>query len=620
MNPEMDTKRAALIFQRGRDTKQMMSELPSKMNCPGGISSILVPISKEGIELEYLVITDGPTIEQLILQRNIRHFRQAEFTPLATNEVIEEMGFGADTNRAERLLERDDPTDITDDEWSRYLLTSMRRHSKELEIEITTKKMMNKYKRWKERTSTSPSGRHLGHFHALFRPLKAKDKKDRDRLEGKRQEIIELHAYDNEHVYKRREYILTCMLGKDIGIPRIHRLQVTHLYECDLNLLFSLFFRELDQHCEDNFLINKGVYRCRPSRRAIDPVFVDVTQTEMAMVTRTPFVKFNNDATACFDRILVYLLNLCLRLFGMPKKLTTILGKLLKVARYAIKIGVGISNETYHHSEESPAFKSGQGGAASAQGWGKIVSILFDIHDKYGHGCKYEDPWKLYNSIIGMLGFVDDNNITNNGEGWETVSDIIIRTQHGAQLWNDLLRATGGALNLDKCFAQVLAFQFRLNGAPVIAPADPNLIITLQDRLYNKKVIIRPISPYKTYRSLGTEQGTSKNQTQQHGKLMKTSKTHNQKLACSAMTPKCAWVHYTAVFQSSVGYPLSMCHLSHHQLHDLQKKHIPTLMNKMGIARTHAHVLHVPGSNPHLSPLAPNCLRPNYGEVRLLAL
>jgi hypothetical protein len=127
-----------------------------------------------------------------------------------------------------------------------------------------------------------------------------------------------------------------------------------------------------------------------------------------------------------------------------------------------------------------------------------------------------------------MPGFVDDNKITNNGEGWETVNDIITRTQRGAQLWNDLLRATGGALNLDECFAQVLAFQFGLNGAPVIAPADPNLTITLQDRLYNKEVIIKPISPYKTYRSLGTEQGTSKNQKQQQQqvKLLNTSGTH----------------------------------------------------------------------------------------------
>jgi hypothetical protein len=275
----------------------MMLELPSKMNCPGGISSILVPLPKEEIELEYIAITDGPTIERLILQSNIRHFRQAEFTPLATPEVIRKIGFGANANRTEQILDgSDDVKDITDNEWSRYLLKSMRRHSKEIKNEITTEKMMDKYRRWKERTITSPSGRHLGHFHVLFRPLKAKNDKDRERLEGIRQDIIALHAimlqtaYKNEHVYKRWEYILTCMLGKDTGIPRIYRLRVIHLYKCDLNLLFSLFFRELDQHCEDNFLINKGVYGCRPSRRAIDPVFVVVTQTEMAMVTRTSLV------------------------------------------------------------------------------------------------------------------------------------------------------------------------------------------------------------------------------------------------------------------------------------------------------------------------------------------
>jgi hypothetical protein len=239
MNPEMGTKRAAQIFQRARDIKQMMSELPSEKNCPGGVSSILVPLPKEGIKIEFLAITEGSTIERLILHRNIRHFRQAETTPLATPEVIKTIGFGADTEGAEALLEgTDDPTDRTDDEWSRYLLTLMKRHSKELDIKITADKMMEKYKRWKERTSKSPSGRHLGHFHALFRPLKAKNDEEREKLEFFCNEIIEIHAtmlqtaYDNEYVYKQWEYILTCMLGKDEGVQRIHRLRVIHLYEC----------------------------------------------------------------------------------------------------------------------------------------------------------------------------------------------------------------------------------------------------------------------------------------------------------------------------------------------------------------------------------------------------
>jgi hypothetical protein len=39
MNAEMGAKRAAQLFKRAKDTKQMMSEFPSKMNCPGVISS-----------------------------------------------------------------------------------------------------------------------------------------------------------------------------------------------------------------------------------------------------------------------------------------------------------------------------------------------------------------------------------------------------------------------------------------------------------------------------------------------------------------------------------------------------------------------------------------------------
>ena len=102
------------------------------------------------------------------------------------------------------------------------------------------------------------------------------------------------------------------MVEKDPGCPKIHRLRVIHLYECDLNLLFALFFCKFDQHCEDTKLLNDGAYGSHPNRRAIDPVIVDVTQTKYAMIALTILVRFNNDATACFDRILSHLITLCL--------------------------------------------------------------------------------------------------------------------------------------------------------------------------------------------------------------------------------------------------------------------------------------------------------------------
>ena len=152
--------------------------------------------------------------------------------------------------------------------------------------------MMDRYKKWNELTATSPVGRHLGHFHVLFRPFKynLEDPGDKADLEEKRESIIDVQfmmvqiAAKNRHVYARWRNIFTCMIEKDLGSAKFYRLRVIYLYECDLNLLLGLYMRGIDQHCEDNHLLNKGSYGGRLGRRSIDPVIVDVTQVEIVMI------------------------------------------------------------------------------------------------------------------------------------------------------------------------------------------------------------------------------------------------------------------------------------------------------------------------------------------------
>ena len=149
------------------------------------------------------------------------------------------------------------------------------------------------------------------------------------------------------------------MIEKDPGSAKIHCLRVIHLYECDFNLLLGLFLREMDKNGEDNDLINKGTYGSRANRQVVDPVIVDVTQVEIAVITRRILVRFNNDATACFDQIMPHILSICLRSYQMPAKFTALLGDLLRYAKCAIKTANGISNETYSHSVDSPVYRSG---------------------------------------------------------------------------------------------------------------------------------------------------------------------------------------------------------------------------------------------------------------------
>ena len=159
------------------------------------------------------------------------------------------------------------------------------------------------------------------------------------------------------------------------------------------------------------------------------------------MITRRILVRFNNDATACFDRIMPHILCLCLQLYQMLADFTALIGNLLQYAKYTIKTVNRVSRETYSYSKESPVFGSGQSSTVSATGWGKLVSIALDMHDKQRFRSHYQDPEGSFKIIISMLGFIDDNNISNTGGKHESIEDVIKRTQHDAQLWNDILKA-----------------------------------------------------------------------------------------------------------------------------------------------------------------------------------
>ena len=128
--------------------------------------------------------------------------------------------------------------------------------------------------------------------------------------------------------------------------------------------------------------------------------------------------------------------------------------------KYAIKIANGISKETYIQPENSLVYGSGQGSIASATRWKNLVSIALDIHDKHSFGSHYKDPRGAFETIIDILSYVDDNNILNNEAPHESVADVICKTQHDAQLWNNILKSTGGTLNLLKCFFQVIDYTF----------------------------------------------------------------------------------------------------------------------------------------------------------------
>lgn len=207
----------------------------------------------------------------------------------------------------------------------------------------------------------------------------------------------------------------------------------------DTPLAVGIKYRELLHYAEDNGLLNPGCYSSRPHRQALDPVFLEILQYDYVLATRYPHLKFSNDATACYDRMLAHITVLITRAFGLEASVAAVQGNFLEYAKYLVKTLLGVSTEHYQHSDASPIFGNGQGSTSSPPAWGLECSMLFDIYEEQCHGAEYFSPDRAKRLHLGMAGFVDDNNSQIAGTQDTTVDELVHKASHDAQLWRDLI-------------------------------------------------------------------------------------------------------------------------------------------------------------------------------------
>jgi hypothetical protein len=131
---------------------------------------------------------------------------------------------------------------------------------------------------WRDSTTTSPGGMHLGHHKALIKEFPVSDENSPRELqttESMRQHLLkgqlDLLNYSIKHSYYYEHWkkVATFMIRKDQNSSRIHRLRVIRLYEADLNLLLGVKWRSLSHHCIDNALLNPGQFGGLPGKDAM---------------------------------------------------------------------------------------------------------------------------------------------------------------------------------------------------------------------------------------------------------------------------------------------------------------------------------------------------------------
>ena len=187
-----------------------------------------------------------------------------------------------------------------------------------------------------------------------------------------------------------------------------------------------------------------------------------------------------------------------------------------------------------------------------------------------------------------MIGFVDNStaqvNLFDEDEA-PNPAKLIELMQQDAQLWNDLLWASGGNLELPKCSYHYLQWQFTANGTPILAGnrVGPDLVILSGNR--HKSQTITYKSAHTAHKTLGYHKDPAGNQKQQYDVLKAKSDKEGKFVACSALKRHEAWTHYTAIFLPSIGYSLPNCFFSYNELDKIGRKAMNAIFAKCGFNR-----------------------------------
>ena len=112
------------------------------------------------------MILDPQEIIRALISRNIKHFGGASGTPFMTDPLQEIFGYTAEEFR-ERL--KDQKQSLMLHKSTEALLNQITSETLNVTIteSISMEQMKHRLSNWRESTSTSPSGQHLGHWRAL---------------------------------------------------------------------------------------------------------------------------------------------------------------------------------------------------------------------------------------------------------------------------------------------------------------------------------------------------------------------------------------------------------------------------------------------------------------------
>ena len=152
------------------------------------------------------------------------------------------------------------------------------------------------------------------------------------------------------------------MIPKEPNNIQINRLRLTNLYEADYNLVLKFFWSHKATKLADKLgLLGETQWGTKHLCSAEQPALMNEFIIDAHRITCRNMAKLQNDATACYDRMISNLTSLVSRSYQVPDNAYKIQATTLKEMKYKVITSLGISEDHYSNSTSFPIYGSDQG-------------------------------------------------------------------------------------------------------------------------------------------------------------------------------------------------------------------------------------------------------------------
>ena len=570
----------------------------------GGVTKLEILVNQPDGSTNHELTEDPKLIEEACLTRNRTHFGQAQGTPFTVPplSLIESSACGP---LSDAILEgrlNDLPFDTTKlPEAQQVILEELTQCCPTTEATISFEDFKRRFTIWREDTSTSPSGMYLGLYKALISRKYHDGLVDDTILQSGEDIFMDIFILSNAacqfgFAYDRWKEVVNCMINKKTDSFLLNQLRVIHLFEADYNLIIGLIFgRYMIHRICDNQLFHPSQWG-RPNRECEDVLMLKELTYQVACMSRTDLATFDNDASACYDRIVTRFALLCCRAHGVPEGPCRMTADVLDNVIHKIKTAYGISEDFYTNTPKSPIHGVGQGSQDGPSLWGVSSSITFRAADRLAHGLtcvnpSYDIPNRAIPHCRKLDGFIDD--VT----GWFNRMLSELRRRHGfdaltlaegmqkdAATWQTLLEISGGKLAVAKCLYYLCHWRWTEDGVPELTPAvELGNPITLEDD--SGPIIIPHFDPTEAHLTLGVWKSPSGILKQQFAHLQNKSSKWTAAMMAAPLTKDEAFLSFTRIYIPSLRYGLGTCYFPPSDLVRIQRPAVNAILPKMGFNR-----------------------------------